>query len=499
MWGRNFRVGEWIAWLAVAGFVVAALVAWGTGRAHAAAAACSGVDADYNGDGVRDTAIGDPDATVNGKSLAGTVTVAYGGAAGVVQVRQGLAWVPGDPEAGTRFGFSLTSGDLNADGCADLVVGAPYRDVNGAADAGAVYVIYGAPGGLGTGPASTFYVQERTSATSEPGDLFGYSLSAGKATGNTPYVAMGIPGEDVGTVRDAGAMAYVHGGVAAWVDQESSNVPGLSEPDDRFGASLASTPTHLIVGVPGEGFGTEAFAGGIVIFSHTLDATGRPTPLTGADQTSTNVGSAEAGDRFGTALAAAPLPASLAGESYVLVGSPGEDLGTAVDAGSASLYRIKGDGTVTTVIGALAQGVGGAGNTPETGDFFGQTVAMSLQGPLTLRLAVGVPGEESSEEHLDKGGIHIFTVRGDSTVTDAWFDPGYGIPGVPEQQMFVGASLAATPQALLVGVAKASGSASGAVYVFGWDSQSGTAPTQTFTPGEGGIPAGGAAFGASIR
>lgn len=44
-----------------------------------AAAGCSGAESDFNGDGIRDTAIADPEATANGVSKAGVVHIVYGG------------------------------------------------------------------------------------------------------------------------------------------------------------------------------------------------------------------------------------------------------------------------------------------------------------------------------------------------------------------------------------------------------------------------------------
>ncbi|WP_258045160.1 VCBS repeat-containing protein [Streptomyces sp. SM11] len=481
--------------------LMAGLLPWA--GVASAAAGCSGAESDYNGDGVRDTAIADPEATVGGRADAGSVTVVYGGGAGTVQVHQDRAWVSGTAEAGDRFGHALAQADLNGDGCSDLIVGAPYEAVGEVRDAGAVYVVHGSPEGLGGGAAPTNYNQgqSRVAGSAEAGDLFGYAVAAGRTSSGTPYFAMGVPGEDLGTVRDAGGFFYVRGSSVAWVDQASPGVPGVAEQDDRYGASLAATPVHLAVGSPGEAIGANTFAGGAAVFSHTTDTSGRPTPLTGLDQAAPKVGAAESGDRFGTSLAMAPIPdtsGTYKDGSYLVIGAPGEDLGTAADAGSASVYRVTASGTVAVLVAGLNQSAPGTQEDAQPGDFFGQELAATVQGG-TLKVAVGVPGEESSDEHLDKGGVQIFEIAADGTLTDAWLDPGWGIPGMPQQQMFVGTSLAATPDTLLVGVAYGPGEVPGAVHGYEWTVESGGAPSLTHRPGEGGLPAGGKAFGAEVR
>lgn len=515
MWGRNYWGGQALAWLAILGFLVAAAVALGHGRAFAAAG-CAGVDSDYNGDGVRDTAIADPEATVGAKADAGAVTVVYGGGAGTIQLQQDLASVPGDAGAGSKFGYAMAQADLNGDGCSDLVAAAPYADIAGVRDAGAVYVIYGAPAGLGSGPAAATYIQGEHSVPGAPevGDVFGYSVAAGKSSSGA-YLAIGVPGEDLnvpapsgtGTVamRDAGAFVYIRGSVVGWVDQNSPDVAGGIEADDRFGASLAGDASHLAVGGPGEAIGANGFAGAVWLFGHTVDSTGSPKPLSDANQDAPDISPddvADSGDRFATSIALAPMPdktGTYAGGSYLAVGSPGEDVGAAADAGSLTLYKVTAAGAITVVTGELNQDAAGVGDTADPGDFFGQELAATVQGT-SLRLAVGVPGEESSDEHIDKGGVQIFSVAADGTrAADQWLDPGWGIPGEPAHQMFVGTSLAATPGALLIGVAYEPGAAPGAVYGFDWAVQGGGAPTMTFKPGEGGIPAGGTAFAAEIR
>ena len=51
------------------------------------------------------------------------------------------------------FGATLAIGDLDRDGHADLVVGAPYQRVGSDQDAGAIYIIYGTPSGISSARA----------------------------------------------------------------------------------------------------------------------------------------------------------------------------------------------------------------------------------------------------------------------------------------------------------------------------------------------------------
>jgi hypothetical protein len=111
---------------------------------------------DFNDDGCDDLAIGLPYEAIGSLAIAGAVNVIYGSESFglspfVVPDQlwyQGSPGMPTTPAAGDGFGYALIAGDFNGDGRADLAVGVPGEDVNGAANAGAVNVIYGAPTGL---------------------------------------------------------------------------------------------------------------------------------------------------------------------------------------------------------------------------------------------------------------------------------------------------------------------------------------------------------------
>ncbi|MGO4426146.1 FG-GAP and VCBS repeat-containing protein, partial [Streptomyces sp. MCAF7] len=121
--------------------------------------AASGTIGDVDKDGYADLII----RTVPGNVVEnlpydhGTIKVLYGSASGPGATRtkvidQNIAGVPGVNEDGDQFGYSLSAGDVNGDGYADVAVGIPYEDLDGGVDAGSVVQLYGGAGGLsGTG------------------------------------------------------------------------------------------------------------------------------------------------------------------------------------------------------------------------------------------------------------------------------------------------------------------------------------------------------------
>ena len=326
--------------------------------------------------GGEELVVGAPGEDVGSAAGAGAVSVIAdpGGDADEQLLYQGVSGVAGTAEAGDAFGWAIVSNDFNdSEGIDSLAVGAPGEDIGAVADAGVVVVRY-APG-FGGPVGLTLVTQDRP----EVGDRFGSALAEGFLAGSdgTVDLAVGAPGERVGTAAGAGAVSVVKNDDSGFLAtgsqlfyQGAAGVPGSAEAGDGFGSAVAvggfgGDGGGLAVGAPGEDLGAVADAGALAVL-YGLDGVGTQL-LTQQDA----AGNLEAGDRFGAALSDPFLH-----ESDVLedlgVGAPGETVGGRVGAGAGSV--LFGAGTGGLGAGGsqfFFQGVSGLGGTAEAGDAFG--------------------------------------------------------------------------------------------------------------------------------
>lgn len=175
----------------------------------------------------------------------------------------------------------------------------------------------------------------------DPGDGFGAALAVGDFDGDGhDEVAVGAPGD----VRGKGSVTVFDRPCDAPAGRritQAGATPGKNEADDRFGTALAAGDfdgdgiEDLAIGVPGEDFGARVDAGAVVVLY------GGATGLSdvGArllSQRGATPGTAQAGDRFGEALAAGDFDGD--GRDDLLVGSPGEDVAGRTDAGAFYVF-----------------------------------------------------------------------------------------------------------------------------------------------------------------
>jgi hypothetical protein len=330
---------------------------------------------DFDDDGVFDLAVGAPGEDIGATGNAGAVTVLFGSPAGLTTVGSQTLFqgggAGGTAETGDAFGSALASGVLGGDAIADLVVGAPGEDLGATANAGAVNLLAGSPGGLTAGAVAT-------QGNPEPLDLFGLAVATGDFdnTGGDD-VAAGAPGETVNGRQAAGAVSVFNGPPGGLANerllfQGTAGLPGAPESFDEFGAAVAPTDSNgigqwdLAVGAPGEDLGPDAEAGAVNLLAGSAAGPSGGTLVTQANP--------EDGDQFGAAIAGGFFLHDFDTNGFfdLAVGAPGETVGAAAFAGAVSVFTASGGPGGTVSPGPVfTQGAGGLGGAAETNDFFG--------------------------------------------------------------------------------------------------------------------------------
>ncbi len=331
---------------------------------------------DFDGDGCDDLAVGAPEEALNNAPF-GVVYLYRGTVEGLVddiRIDQNLIWGGGHNEAGDKFGYSLVSGDFNADGYDDLAVGAPGEDSPGTngARSGQVHVLMGGDNGMTKGKLLTGLAAHQRPAPAD-GDDFGVAMAVGDIDGNgLDDLVIGAPGIDLDGNTDTGA-GFIYYGRAWGLNFEVFLRQTHAENYDRFANALAvgecngdgydevfvGTPNEMLGGVrAGIVRGYNGSANGVSAFGW-LHQGNLGAPGQNAD-----------GDEFGASVGVADLDGD--GYNEVLIGAPG-DLDANDDAVGA-VYRYSCDATGVTDTSARID-ESSLGSTGVDGGAFGAVLA----------------------------------------------------------------------------------------------------------------------------
>ncbi|MFI6878510.1 VCBS repeat-containing protein [Streptomyces sp. NPDC050400] len=431
----RFRTHLLTAAVTVAGLALAT-------PASAAPAQLPSQTADFNGDGYPDLAVADPSATVSGEDVAGAVVVFYGSASGTSTahsrtITQASSGIPGTPESGDSFGDTLATADLDGDGYTDLLVGAPSESVGTDVHQGSLTIVWGGASGLGSGATV------KPSYVPDDGCTFAEGLATGDTDGNgAPDVVVGSRcsaqyffGPFTRTGTPAGAdhdhlLGTTHTAVVGNVDGDGSAervmLPGRYDDDPGGRVYLDNwndgryTRTQLtgadgtvgaITDTNGDGYGDLVLGdyddpdadkpgghrgGQISVWL------GGPTGIDPAqtpvriDQDTAGVpGSGESGDQFGYSLAAGDTDND--GYGDIVVGTPGEAIGSAGSAGAVTVLLGSAHGLTGSGARAVHEDTDGVSGAAESGDAFGSAAALTdTDGDGKADLTVGIPAENAS-------------------------------------------------------------------------------------------------------
>ncbi|MGW4229840.1 FG-GAP-like repeat-containing protein [Streptomyces sp. NPDC004980] len=394
---------------------------------------------DFDRNGVSDLVVGLPKATSSNGRITVLPGIKTGPDSVTKKIlTQNSPGVPGTSEAGDQFGASNAWGDVNGDGYADLAVGLPGEDGTHA-DSGQVSVLYGP--GLSSGKAyltdaATRVTGEKLGTTVTVGDFNAdgradvFSAAPGKPgrwwawDSRTGAVKKGY----LNTTAYTGAVGYAAAvtgdfnkdgyadvavnyrdpsgiGRLLWLKGSSTGLQRVGLLSTRGGRSLAAGDlngdgaTDLAVGQPSATESGHTSVGGAVtaVFGSStgLTSTGRKT----INQNMVVAANGETSDDMGASVSIGD--ADQDGYGDILVGIPNEDLTRSgvsrVNTGRVLLIRSTSTGPTATGAVNYSQDTSYVPGSTETGDRFGSAVSLAdLTGDGLGDPAIGVDGEDTN-------------------------------------------------------------------------------------------------------
>ncbi|MBI5365271.1 MAG: FG-GAP repeat protein [Planctomycetes bacterium] len=236
---------------------------------------------DINGDGRTDVVVGAPGYS-NGQPSEGRVLVFI--ANGLGGLEPVPTWSFESNEVNARLGESVAgAGDVNADGFADLVAGAPGTS-GGQLDRGAAYVFLGRGLGQGGFPLELGRVWTGPAAAAR----FGQSVAGAGDANNDGFseVVVGAPGVSNGESGEGRAYLYLGNllgidAAAAWTDEANSVNAAFGTAVGAAGDVNGDGFADLVIGAPGYQAASASGGGRVFLYRGQLGAAPIvPTPQT---------------------------------------------------------------------------------------------------------------------------------------------------------------------------------------------------------------------------
>ena len=327
------------------------------GAAEGDFAAGSVAAGDVNGDRRADLLIGSPEADYNDRGQSGSLYVVFGGARrGQLDLATLTAGFRVDGAAdGDQAGWSVSrAGDVNGDGRADMLVGAPLADNNERIESGSAYVVLGKA--LTDGIDLAFSTSVRLQLDgADTGERAGWSVAgAGDVNGDRrPDFVVGAPWANANGRFFSGSAYVVFGQAApttidlATPGTSGFRIDGPTDGDIVFGGAGWSVSgagdvngdgrADVIVGFPFYNAGPREDSGAaFVVFGK---ATSTPVDLASLGNRGFRIDGARAGDLAGASVASLG-DVNFDGRADLLVGAEQADNNGRQDSGS--IYVVYG-------------------------------------------------------------------------------------------------------------------------------------------------------------
>ena len=401
---------------------------------------------DFNGDGINDVMLGTW--MTNGdnptRTQGGNVYIVYGRATpanvNLASLGSGGVKIEG-ALAGDHLGWSLAPvGDVNADGKADVMLGAPWADPLTRTSAGSAFVVYGTTQtgeiDLGTLTGKGFRIDGAAA-----NDRAGYSVASTDVNGDgrTDFIVGAIGAQPGGKV-DAGA-AYVVLGKAANTDVDLGSLGTAGwrfdgDDGDQSGWSLAAGDVtgdrrnDLVIGVPFHGEGAKLMTGAAYVIK------GAPvlasTPLASLGSAGYRIDGAVEQDGAGWSVGVSG-DLNRDGVGEVLLGAPGWDRMSVPQESVGAAYVVYGSKAPVNVdLASLGtQGVAMlGGGWIKWGDQAGWNVAGlgDITGQGYNVVSVGVPGWDSATGNANRDRGTALLLNGGLKVATEDTTPGGVVP-----------------------------------------------------------------------